>query len=122
MVGKRVTIEVDAVRRLTAAARHDLTDGAPVERLAGSVADGGLLLRHRAATAELGTAAVRLRERLDTLRALVGQLADAVDASATAMNTMDGGNAHKLDQISAAEVGATPAPRGWVSSLHPEDE
>jgi hypothetical protein len=121
-MGKQVTIDVDAVRTLTAAARHDLPDGAPVHRLAGSVADGGLLLRHRAATAALGTAAVRLRERLDTLRALVGQLADAVDASATAMDTMDGAHAHKLDQISAAEDGATPAPRGWASSLHPEEE
>lgn len=122
MVGKQVTIDVDAVRTLTAAARHDLTGGAPVHRLAGSVSDGGSLLQHRAATAALGTAAVRLRERLDTLRALVGQLADAVDASVTAMDTMDSGNAHKFDQISVAEDGVTQGPRGWASRLHPEEE
>lgn len=122
MVGKQVTIEVDAVRALTAAARKDLTEGAPIGESARSVAGGGILLRHRAATPELGTAAARLRERLDALRTLVGQLADAVDASATAMDTMDSANTRKLDQLSPAQTGATQINRGWTSRLHPDTQ
>jgi len=115
-------VDVDAVRSLTAATRHDLVGDVAVHGFVRSAVDGGVLLRHRAATAALGTAAVRLRERLDALRALVGQLADAVDASAAAMGTMDRVNAGKLDQISVAEDGIAHTQAGWASSLHPEEE
>lgn len=115
-MGRQTTIDVDAVRTLAAAARHDLSGAAPVDRLARPVADGGILLAHDAATAALGDAAGRLRERLDALRELVGQLAEAVDASATSMDTMDGGNADRLDQIPVPQ-----AERGWASVLGPEE-
>lgn len=122
MVGNQVTIDVDAVRAMTAVARHDLTEGAPVGRLARSVAEGGILLRHHTATAALGTAAARLRERFDALRTLVGRLADAVDASATAMATMDEANAHRLNQIPLAEAGGASPAGGWTSRLHPDGD
>ncbi|HEU5471270.1 MAG TPA: hypothetical protein VFV67_11500 [Actinophytocola sp.] len=116
-MGRQTTIDVDGVRTLAAAARHDLSGAAPVDRLARPVADGGILLAHGAATAALGDAAGRLRERLDALQDLVGRLADAVDASATAMDTMDNGNADRLDQIPRTQTG-----RGWASVLSPDGE
>lgn len=107
VVGNQVMIEVDAVRALAAACRHDLTDVAPVGQLTRSVAEGGILLRQHAATTALGTAAARLRERLDTLQTLVGQLVEAVDASATDLDTTDSANRQQLDQISNPETGVT---------------
>ena len=101
MAGTQVTIEGEAVRALTAAARQELTGGA-VGQFAQAVAAGGLRLRHGAATAELGTAAAQLRERLEELRTLIGQLADAVDASATTMDTTDSASADHLDQAARA--------------------
>ncbi len=110
MAGNRVTIDGDTVRAMTAAARHDLTDGAPVGQFARAVADGAILLRHPEATAELGTAAARLRQRLDDLRTLVGQVVDAVDASVTTMETTDGVIAAGLDQFALAQTSATGTP------------
>lgn len=107
MAGNQVTIDGDTVRAMTAAARHGVTDGAPVGQFARAVAGGAILLRHPDASAELGTAAARLRQRLDDLRTLVGQVADALDASATTMETTDSASADGFDQFAPAQTSAT---------------
>jgi len=75
-------MDIAAVRAATTAARQALGAFPQVSTFEDKINEGGRLLRHEGASPALDTAAERLQELIDELRALTGDVIDALESAA----------------------------------------
>jgi hypothetical protein len=89
-------IDVAGVRSVVAAARKALGGLPPADTGEAQVKQGAAVLRHQGASPMLDTMAERLTETMAELTALVGDVIDATESAAAAMETTDHAGAQRL--------------------------